>query len=94
MAMPSTRVRVVCTLGVTIETLAADQPVDQRRLAGIGRADERDDSRSAVVVPSRHAAGVERRRAPTAAAARLGRALRGARSRSRGGRPSTLHRRR
>ena len=40
MVMPITRRRVVCTLGETIDTLAADQSVEQGRLADIGRADD------------------------------------------------------
>ena len=41
-AMPSTRLRVVCTFGVTIDELGADEQIEQRRFARIGRADQRD----------------------------------------------------
>ena len=41
-AMPSSRVRVVCTFGVTIASLRADELVQQCRFAGIRRADQRD----------------------------------------------------
>ena len=44
MAMPRTGMRVVCTLWVTIDDLGADQRVDQRRLAGVGRADDGDEA--------------------------------------------------
>jgi hypothetical protein len=46
MAMPRTMARVVCTLCVTIDTLAPTELVDQRRLAGIGRADQGDEARA------------------------------------------------
>ena len=44
MAMPRTGMRVVCTLWLTIADLGADQGVDQRRLAGVGRADDGDEA--------------------------------------------------
>ena len=44
MAMPRTGMRVVCTLWQTIADLGADQRVDQRRLAGVGRADDGDEA--------------------------------------------------
>ena len=43
-AMPRTSVRVVCTLCVTIATLVPTSALMQRRLAGIGRADQRDEA--------------------------------------------------
>ena len=44
MAMPRIGIRVVCTLWLTIETLAPTMRVDQRRLAGVGRADHGDEA--------------------------------------------------
>ena len=44
MAMPRTGIRVVCTLWLTMRHLGADQRVDQRRLAGVGRADDGDEA--------------------------------------------------
>ena len=73
MATPSTRRRVVCTLGRDDRDLGADQPVDQGRLAGIGRADHRDEA-AARRCPSRHAAQLrhaEQRGGRACSAARL-----------------------
>ena len=44
MATPRTGKRVVWTFWVTMETLCADQTVDQGRLAGVGRADHGDEA--------------------------------------------------
>ena len=75
-------VRVVCTLGETIDDLACRPAVEQRRLAGIGRADERDKAAArvpgsrcmfAVMRASSPSAG-ERRRRGCVSAARFERA--------------------
>ena len=42
-AMPMRRLRVVCALGVTIASLLPDEAVEQGRLAGIRRPDQRDE---------------------------------------------------
>ena len=46
--MPRISARVVCTLRRDDRDLGADQRVDQRRFAGIGRADERDEAAARV----------------------------------------------
>jgi hypothetical protein len=42
--MPRTSARVVCTLRVTMETFAPTSALTQRRFAGVGRADQRDEA--------------------------------------------------
>ncbi len=44
MAMPITRMRVVCTLGDTMLTFEPTSAVHQGRLAGVGRADDGDEA--------------------------------------------------
>ncbi len=42
--MPRTMARVVCTLWLTIETLAPTRRFTKRRFSGIGRADQGDEA--------------------------------------------------
>ena len=87
--MPVTRWRVVCALREVMLTLLADQRVEQRRLADVRPADDRDvaaaERRRCRAV--RHAAARRRRRRAYAALGRrlLGRAAARARCRGRDG---------
>ena len=48
MTTPRTGKRVVCTLGVTIDTLPPTSRLDQGRLAGVGRADHGGEAGAGV----------------------------------------------
>ena len=66
MAMPRTGMRVVCTLWLTMRDLGADQRVDQRRLAGVGRADDGDEAAAGLGVGAGRHAVAHRPSAPYA----------------------------
>ena len=73
-AMPRTGMRVVCTLCETIE-FGADERVEERRLARVRRAEDRDEAAAAARSPRPRSAAlvclvISHRRAPRAPLAR------------------------